>query len=420
MSPSINRRTMLRGAGVAMALPMLESMQPAFASMEARPPKRMVMICTALGLYPENLWPEVIGRDYNTTPYLELLAQHRDEFTLFSGLSHEDQTGRQPHDSELTWLTSARKPGTGGFQNSISVDQMVANQYGNQTRFPSVTLGTAHSRSQSFTSGGVMIPAETSPAKLFAKLFLSGRPNEVRQQKRRLDDGRSILDQVADQTRKLKRSSSRSDNRLLAEYLESVRQAERDIGDQQDWMDRPKPQVDEPAPSDILDPRDLIGRTRLLTGLIPLMLQTDSTRVVTLMIQDHFVVPTINGVTGNHHNLSHHGQDTTKIQQLQMIESEIVRCFNDFLGDMKGRTDGGSRLLDETSILFGSNLGNANAHHAKNLPIFLAGGRYKHGQYVNLRKGLHDQPLCNLFVKLMQDAGLEIEEFGQSSGVLSW
>ena len=135
------------------------------------------------------------------------------------------------------------------------------------------------------------------------------------------------------------------------------------------------------------------------------------------MIQDHFVVPKVDGVTGNHHNLSHHGQDKAKIKQLRKIETEIVECFSSLLSQMKSKSESGLTLLDSTSILFGSNLGNANAHHARNLPIFLAGGGFKHGRYVAHKRGM---PLCNLFVTLLNNMGTETESFGQSAGQLGW
>ena len=135
------------------------------------------------------------------------------------------------------------------------------------------------------------------------------------------------------------------------------------------------------------------------------------------MVQDHYVVPKVEGVTGNHHNLSHHGQDEEKIDQLEKIEGGIVSCYADLLGQMKEKKEGDNTLLDNTSILFGSNLGNANAHHANNLPIFLAGGGFKHGQYIKQKKGT---PLCNLFVSMLNQAGIQTEEFGQSDGSLSW
>lgn len=416
---TIERRTFLKAAGVSLALPFLESMNPVFGNPVHGPPRRMVFICTSLGLHAPNLWPTTAGKTYESTQYLKLLEEHRAHFTLFSGLSHEDQTGRQPHDSEMTWLTAARKPGAAGFRNSISVDQLAAMQLGNETRFPSVTMGTAKAQSQSYTAGGVMIPAQTSPAKVFAQMFLNGKPTEVVAQKRRLGDGRSILDELGSQAKKLRRKASEADNHLLDDYFGSVREAEKNIAAAAGWIDKPKPAVDAQTPQDINDATDLIGRTRLLMDLIPLIVQTDSSRVVSVMVQDHYVVPKVKGVTGNHHNLSHHGQDQGKIQQLQRIETGIVNCFGDLLKKMRSGTETGSTLLDNTSVVFGSNLGNANAHDTCNLPIFLAGGGYDHGRYVNV-KSSQDLPLSNLFLRLLQDAGMETETFGQSSGTLTW
>ena len=415
----LKRRTFLQAAGVSLALPFLESMTPVFGSNKETPPKRLIFVCTSLGLHGPNLWPETTGVDYEETPYLKLLRDHRRDFTLMAGLSHEDQDGRQPHDSEMTWLTSARKPGSAGFRNSISVDQFAANHFGNVTRLPSVTMGTVKAQSQSYTSGGVMVPAETSPAKMFAKMFLQGKPNEVIAQKRRLSDGRSILDELDSQTRALRAEASSADNHLLDDYFQSIRQAETNIAAVQGWVDKPKPTIDLPAPQDIHDPTDLIGRTKLLMDLVPLIVQTDSSRVVTVMVQDHYVVPKVEGVTGNHHNLSHHGQDPTKIAQLEKIEAGIVGCFSDLLTKMQSGTESGSTLLDNTSILFGSNLGNANAHDARNLPIFLAGGGYEHGRYIDMKKQ-HDAPLSNLYVRLLQDAGVKTDAFGQSTSSLTW
>jgi hypothetical protein len=418
MHTPLNRRTLLKAAGVSLALPFLESMNPVFGTTALNdPPKRMVLICTALGLHPPNLWPTSSGANYESTPYLDRLKDHRDQFTLFSGLQHEDQTGRQPHDSEMTFLTAARKPGMGGFRNSISVDQVAASHVGDQTRFRSVTLGTMKAQSQSYTNGGVMIPAQTSAARLFAQLFLQGKPKEVRAQQRNLDDGKSILDELADQAQTIRRKASSADNHLLDDYFDSVRRAETNIAAAKGWMKKPKPKVDAKQPADIPDNADIIGRAQALMDLVPLIVQTDSSRVISVMIQDHFVVPKVDGVTGNHHNLSHHGQDETKIDQLQKIEGEIVDCFGSLLGQMKSKTESGSTLLDNTSVLFGSNLGNANAHHARNLPVFLAGGGYKHGQFVTNKKGT---PLSNLFVSMLNNTGIDTESFGQSTGSLSW
>ncbi|MFP6763720.1 MAG: DUF1552 domain-containing protein, partial [Planctomycetaceae bacterium] len=182
---------------------------------------------------------------------------------------------------------------------------------------------------------------------------------------------------------------------------------------------RPKPTTTEKQPTDIPDKADLIGRTRLLLNLIPLILQTDSSRVISVMIQDHQAVPVVPGVTSEHHNLSHHGQDPVRIGQLKKIETALINCFGNLLGQLKQKSEGAGSLLDSTSVLFGSNLGNANAHDPRNLPVLLAGGPYRHGRYVSFDRD-HNTPLCNLFLRMLQTAGVEAESFGSSTGTLTW
>ena len=324
MHGPIDRRTLLKASGISLALPLLESMSPAYgAAVEV--PKRMVFVCATLGLHPEYFWPATDSEDYESTDYLDVVKQHRNDFTLFSGLQHEGQGGRQPHDSQTTWLTAARGPGLGGFRNSISVDQYAAKRLGYVTRFPSISLGSDSAQSQSFTSSGVMVPAEASPANLFAKMFLQGKPEEIVRQKQQLSDGRSILDELTSQTKKVFGNVSSTDGHRLEQYFESVRTAERNIAEAQGWIDRPKPSVDAPPPADITDKTDLAGRVQLLMDMIPLIIQTDSSRVVSVMIQDHGIIPKVPGVSQPHHNLSHHGQDKTKIAETEEERERRMR-----------------------------------------------------------------------------------------------
>ena len=419
MHHPISRRAALKASGIAIALPLLESMKPAIGHEQMAPPKRMVLICNALGLHSPSLFPKTSGTDYVNTEYLELLKEHRNDFTLFSGLSHPDQNGKDPHDTEMTFLTAAINPGLGGFKNSISVDQVAAMHLGHATRFPSITLGSNTQESQSYNSNGVMLPADYRPSRLFAKLFMAGSPEEQRRQRMRLANGRSILDAVGDQTKALNLRVSGGDRKQLGEYFAAIRAAEKELAASDAWLDRPKPEVNVEVPKDIAEPSELLGRIRALTNLIPLMLQTDSTRVVSLMIQDHHAVPNIAGVQAGHHPLSHHGQDPAKIAQLKIIESGILSIFSDFLTQLGQRSAQGTRLLDHTAVLFGSNLGNANAHDPSNLPIILAGGGYRHGQYLAYDKK-NNIPLCNLFVNMLNNMDMETESFASSTGTLSW
>ena len=418
MHKPISRRTALKATGVAVALPLLESMSAANAAAEESP-KRMVLICTTLGLYPPALFPSKTGKNYETTEYLELLNEHRKDFTLFAGLSHPNQNGKMPHDNVMTWLTAARNPGLGGFKNSISIDQVAATKIGGANRFRSIALSTNTRKSQSYNSNGVMLPAEDKPSSLFAKLFLQGSPKEIKQARANLSEGKSVLDHILEETKSLKRKTSRKDHRQLDEFYASIRAAEVELMENEAWLDRPKPRVNEGSPKDYADRRELVGRTSSMLNLIPLILQTDSSRIVTMVIQDHQAVPNIEGVSGEHHPLSHHGQDPEKIKQLKIIEMKLLKCFNDFLQKMSQAREGAKRLLDHSSILFGSNLGNANAHDPLNLPIIVAGGGHKHGRYIAFDQD-NNTPLCNLFVNLLNNTGVETDSFATSTGSLTW
>jgi hypothetical protein len=409
-----DRRKFLKATGVTLALPWMETFAGAE---ETAPPKRAVFIGTALGLHAPYLYPKTTGANYETTEYLSLLKEHRADYTLFSGLSHPDQGGE--HETEKTFLTAARNPQRDGFRNSLSIDQLAAEKLGYVTRFPSISLSSDGPKSQSFTVGGVMLPAESSPSRLFAKMFLQGKPHEIARQRQKLADGRSVLDELMAQSKILRNSATASDREKLDEYFESVRKTERDLREARAWMDRPKPKVAAKQPQDIFDKTDMIGRIRLLMDLVPLIVQTDSSRVISLVIQDHLAIPQVAGVESEHHNLSHHGRDPKKIAQLKKIETEIVSQFGRLLTQLKAKKEADGSLLDNTMTLFGSNLGNANAHDPRNLPVFLAGGDFKHGRYIAHDR--HDNtPLSNLFVTMLQDMGIETDKFATSTGTLSW
>ncbi|MCY4130663.1 MAG: DUF1552 domain-containing protein [Gammaproteobacteria bacterium] len=411
----INRRLFLRASGVVLALPMLESMS--FAS--AKPPARMVNICATLGLYADSWFPQTEGIAYEPSEYLKHIDAFRDSYTVFSGLGHQNQTGRQAHNSEITWLTSAEHPGLDGFVNTISLDQAAADHIGYVTRFPSLVLATNNPQSQSYTKGGVMVPAETSPSAMFTKLFLQGDPTTVTRETQRLTDGGSILDHLQSETASLLPQVSHSDRQKLDAYYEALRSAERELISVRAWHNQPKPAVNQESPVDIEDRADLVGRFRSMLNLIPLILETDSSRVVSLMIQDHGVV--LNGFDAvvDQHNLSHHGQDESKIEHLRQVENAIVKTFGELLTSLSHRHDDGSSLLDSTTVLFGSNLGNANSHSALDLPILVAGGPFAHGQHIAY-KGETNTPLSNLFVTLLRTIGLEIDAFGHSNEMLHW
>ncbi len=413
-SAALSRRAFLRGTGVSLALPFLDVMWSRRAmATNATPPKRLVTVCASLGIYPADFFPKNTGAAYQLSPYLEMLKDHRQDFTVFSGLSHPEQAGASGHTSEMTWLTSAKHPGLGGFRNTISIDQLIAEKIGFETRFPSLIWGT-NSTSQSYTRGGVMIPADSRPSQIFAKLFLNGTPDEVKSQMQKLREGRSIMDTVNDEAKRFGTRVGAADRDKLDEYFTSVREMEHRLAKAEAWVQKPKPHVDAQQPKDITDNADSVGRLRLLFELIPLALQTDSSRLITILLQGTNSVPPIPGVSIDHHNLSHHGQDPEKIKQLELIERAELQALNGLLASLKQKKEGNASVLDSTMVLFGSNLGNANSHDTRNLPLLLAGGGFKHGQHLGF-DAQSNVPLCNLFVQMLQKMDLPVEEFGSST-----
>lgn len=411
-----DRRRFLRAAGISLALPWLDALALAGAPASARPRRRMVCICTPLGLHAPNLLPEQVGKDYQPTPYLQVLQDLRNDFTVISGLSHpEVESG---HDSIFSFLTAAPHPERrAGFRNSISLDQFAAERLGDQTRFPSLAL-SAEGFSLSWTRSGALVPSDTSPARVFARLFLEGRPDEVEAQIRRLRDGRSILDQVRDQARRMQSGLGVSDREKLDEYFTSVRELEARLANAEAWSKQPKPKVAAEPPRDIANPADLLGRTRLLFDVTHLALESDSTRLVTIMLLGTSLVPPIPGVSDGHHNLSHHGQDPNKLEQLKIVELEKLKLLRDLLARLKQTKEEGDTLLDRTMVFFSSNLGNASSHSCKNLPVILAGGGFKHGQHLAFDPQRHP-PLSNLYVTMLQRLGIEADRFASSTGTLT-
>jgi hypothetical protein len=414
---TLNRRHFLRAAGVSLALPWLEALAPSRAQGAAGgPPRRLVCVCAPLGLHPPHFFPDQAGRDYALTPYLEVLKDFRDDFTVISGLSHPDVG--PSHDSIYSFLTAAPHPELrAGFRNAISLDQLAAEHLGGATRFPSLPL-SCEGFSLSWTRSGAIVPSDAWPSSVFARLFLEGRPDEVQAQARRLRDGQSILDTVRDQAARLQGGLGADDRDKLDEYFTSVRELEQRLAVSEKWSKVPKPKVDAKPPQNVTSPADLVGRARVWFDLVHLALQTDSTRLVTLLLLGTSLVPPVQGVSLGHHDLSHHGKDPNKIEQLKKVELAQLATLRDFLRKLKDTKEEGESLLDRTMVFFSSNLGNASTHATRNLPVLLAGGGFKHGQHLAFDPA-KPPPLCNLYVTMLQRLGVEAERFGSSTGTLT-
>jgi hypothetical protein len=415
-SKSVSRRTLLRGAGVALALPLLESMVPSRAAAlaiaaggpaVAQQKRRMVAICTNLGIHTPYLNPIGAGREFALTPYLEPFRAMRDQLTVVSGVSHPGVDGG--HSAEASFLTAQPHPGTTGFRNSVSLDQYAVEKLLPDTRYSNLVLA-AGGGSLSWTRGGVQVPSDRSPSKVFAKLFLDGSQKEVDEQVARLREGRSVMDTVNAQAKTMGRDMGKADRDKLDEYFTGVRELEGRLAKAQEWSTKPKPQVDAMQPIDITDRADVIGRIRLMYDLMHLAIQTDSSRIITLAIECGGEVPPIPGVTEGHHNLSHHGKDPEKLAQLKAVELAEFQALADFLTKLQRTREEGETLLDRTMVFFGSNLGNASSHDNKNMPAFLAGGGFRHAGHLAFDEK-NNTPLCNLYVSMLQRMGIETDSF---------
>ena len=407
MPATLNRRTFLRGTGAALSLPLLDAMLPAFGADDAKSvPRRMVAIETNMGILPQFFFPEKAGREFEATPYLERLAAHRQNMTVFSGVSLPGVTGA--HAAEKCFLTGTPHPERGGFRNWVSLDQFAAEQIGNKTRYPSLVLAMSSEGGQtlSYTRSGAPISAERSPKKLFQTLFVQGKPEEVAANVEALKQGRSMLDFVSDQSKRLNRTLSKADQRRMDQYFSSVRELEQRLHSSEEWEYKPKPVVEAKPPDDIDDAKAFVQKTKLMFDVIKLALETDSTRLVSLFVDTTVI-----------HNITHHGNRPEVLTELRGHEEKQFDVLNGFLNSLSETKEEGQSLLDRTMVLYGTCMGSANSHSNVNLPVLLAGGGFKHGQHLAFDQQ-NNYPLSNLFVSMLQRLGVETHEFSTGKGTM--
>ena len=396
------RRAFLHASGVSLALPLLESTA---AAAGGPPPRRMVCVQTNMGILPRYFFPEGSGRDYTASPYLERLAEHREQFTVFSGVSLPGVTGG--HAAQKCFLTGTPHPERGGFRNGVSLDQVAAEQVGNATRFPSLVLAiTNENATLSYTRNGAAIPSEQSPRVLFEKLFVQGAAGDVAARVESLRQGQSTLDFVADASRRLTRGLPAADQARLEQYQTAVRDLEQRLHAAQAWEARPKPEVGEQPPAENNDPRQFVERSNMMFDVIKLALETDSTRVVSLFIDTTVI-----------HNITHHGNRPDVLDELKGHEERQFDALGRFLTSLAECREPDGTLLDRTMVLYGTCMGSANSHSNTNLPVLLAGGGFRHGQHLAF-DAENNYPLSNLYVSMLQRLGLEVDRFSSGTSTM--
>lgn len=419
------RRFLIQSIGTTLALPGLPSLLATPTANSALQTakgagagaRRFVAVGNLLGYQVKQLFPATTGRHYEKTTLLEPLWGNRDHMTVYRGLDHGVKGGHFAVHSFLSGVLNSEAQNRP--EGNVSIDQYLADEVGFETRFPSLTVGSEggiHGGCQiAWTKSGVRVPPITGPAELFEQLFI-GDSRERRA--RRVQENHvqaSILDSVLSDANRLSRQVNKEDKDKLDEYFTSVRDVEKRLEIRKRWASEPKPDAPFEKPSN----RNAVEDLPLLYELIALALQTDSTRIATLEIGGDFLPQNL-GIEKSYHGLSHHGNDPETIAHLIALEKYQIQHFGKFLTRLSKMTDGDRSLLDSTTVLFGSGIGDANTHKNSDLPIILAGGGYRHGQFREVpREGINKVPLCNLYVDIAQKMGVEIDSFGSSTGCFS-
>ena len=297
-------------------------------------------------------------------------------------------------------------------QKLFSVDQLVAEKFGKETRFPSLNFSAKGTFNVSWNRAGVPQRAITNCDQMFDLLF---KTSDDRAKEAEFKEQESILDGVIDEANRLSKRLGAADRRKLDQYIYSIREAEKEIERQRYWMTRPKPNADKPYKKSP-DSKKYFENMSGMYKLMALALQTDSTRVMTFQCFEQNLTD-LPDVWKAYHGLSHHGKDPDNLRLLQKIENRNMVEFSQFLDQLASIEEEGESLLDSTIVTIGSNLGNANNHSGLNLPCLVAGGGFKHGQHL-VKEPLNSVPLANLYVSLLEKMEIENDGFGDSTGSL--
>lgn len=445
---TISRRTVLRGIGVSVALPLLDAMLPRLAvagtTAAKELPLRFGVVYVPNGVHMADWTPKVEGKLVELPRILESLAPLKDDILVLSGLTcdkarpHGDGPGDHAR-AMSAFLTGAQPRKTHGadIKAGVSFDQFLAARVGDATKFASIELGCesargvgncdsgyscAYSSTVSWRTENTPVPKEVNPALVFDRLFGSGQADEAAAARaKRHTYRKSVLDLARDDAKRLQRSLGVADNRKLDEYLSALRELETRIAKAQLQADKPIDRPDFPKPPSGI-PKDYAEHVRLMGELLALAFQTDSTRIATLVYANEGSTrpyPFI-GVPEGHHDLSHHQRDPKKLEKICQINRFHMAAFASMLSKLKSVKEGDGSLLDRCMIVYGSGNSDGNRHNHDDLPILLAGrggGKIASGRHVSYARD-KDTPLCNLFVSIAARLGVETTRFGDSTGKL--
>ena len=430
---AIPRRTMLKGLGASLALPLLDGMVPAFTALRdtaADPVRRLGIVYVPNGMMMDHWTPATEGIGFNFPTILQPLERFRDQVEVLSGMHGVDAEGPHARASTrfLTGVASQRDDGS-NLKAGISMDQIAGRVLGQETQLATLELAIdgrdfagscdegfscAYTNTISWANDTTPLPMENNPRAVFERLFGDSGSTDPAVRKARLEKDASLLDSVTDRARYLSRQLGSTDQAKLDQYLEAVRDIERRIQMAEAQSERELPVVDQPAGI----PDTFGEHTKMMFDLLALAYETDLTRVATFMMGREITGRTYAeiGVPDAHHPISHPQRDPVKLEKLMKINLYHAELFAEFIARLNSTPDGDGTLLDHSMIVYGAGMADSNSHYSGNLPILLAGGAAGTG-------GRHmqhepDTPLANLHLSLLDKMGVPIESLGDSTGRL--
>lgn len=414
MIRSLDRRTVLKGIGGVLSLPLLESMAPAKDAAPANP-TRFLVVGNPFGAHPDNFFPSDFGANFTISPTLRSLAWLKDRMTIISRTDHGMVSG---HGREISFLSGVLPEEAQAFaEKNMSIDQLFARHVGNEVRFPSVGASLEAGIRMSWTANGVERLPITDPQALFDHLFLNLTPQEKLERRRLLERDGSILDTVGGQFSRILQQASARDHDQLDQFQTSVRELEQSLNSRGKWLGTDKPVFDVSA--HFQGNVTIENRYDAIFDMISYAFQTDLTRVASIEFPSELKYTDLAGVNRSYHGCTHNGKQEDVTSELVAIESfqlgQLSACLKKL--DAIQEPGGNGSLLDNTIVLFGSGMGYGGTHSNRNLPILVAGGGFKHRGHVDASDASgKSMPLCNLFVTLMQRFGIERDSFNKSTG----
>ena len=416
------RRDILRGLGIAIALPGFRSLRAESERQSTHPLKRFVCVSPNYGMNPGGFFPKETGSDYEMPALLTALQPHRESLSLFTNLDHPGVGGG--HGCSNTFLNGVELKSTKeNPQRLLSLDQRLAEHLGQTTRFQSMLLGSG---GFSWSRAGIRLPTQSDPVRVFTNLFVDDAAKAKQQTRQFLNEDTSILDVVQQDAKSLRLRLAKADQQKLDQYFTSIREVERKLTRQAEWIDVRKPSITD----DVIRGRDdddtIVDlqypyNTSVMYDLMVLALQTNSTNVICYGHPGGNRLFPFDGITLGYHSLTHHGKRPELLKELSIIERFYASQFANFLGKLKETEDSDGRpLLDSTAVLFGSGMGNASSHSSRNLPVLLAGGGFQHGNHHRFERHNRDgRPLGDLFVSILQQFGIEQDQFSNNGSNLN-